>query len=133
LRAARYAVERDWRDAGYGSAGQNEAPVRPGRLLGAEAVPDGARFFFEQYELYIRLLAPNLFRIVWGAEAPASYAVVKTEWPEMVSRLQREPGECTVQGSGLKVLVGSDATVTVFAADGEVLREEAPPERRGAG
>jgi hypothetical protein len=59
--------------------------------------------------------------------------VVKTEWPEMGSRLQREPGECTVQGSGLKVLVGSDATVTVFAADGEVLREEAPPERRGAG
>lgn len=51
----------------------------------------------------------------------------------MGSRLQREPGGCTVQGSRLKVLVGGDATVTVFGADGEVLREEAPPERRGAG
>ncbi len=47
LRAARYAVERDWLDAAYGFTGQNEAPVRPGRLLGAEAVSDGARFFFE--------------------------------------------------------------------------------------
>lgn len=107
--------------------------MRPGRLLGAEAIPYGARFCFEQYELKVRFLAPNLVRIVWGDEPPASYAVVKTEWPETGGRLQREPGGWTVQGSALRVSVGNDATVTLFGAGGEALREEAPPERRGAG
>ncbi|MEJ7871841.1 MAG: hypothetical protein WKF67_06245, partial [Rubrobacteraceae bacterium] len=127
LRSVLYAAWRDRLDARYRSTGQDGVSLRPGRLFGAEATPGGARFRFEQYELNVRFLAPNLVRIAWGAEPAASYAVEKTEWPETGSHLRREPGGWTVQGSALQLCVGSDAAVTFFGVDGGVLREEAPP------
>ncbi|MBA4115386.1 MAG: DUF4968 domain-containing protein, partial [Rubrobacter sp.] len=133
LRSVLYAARRDRLDARYRATGQDGASWRPGRLFGAEATPGGARFRFEQYELNVRFLAPNLVRIVWGAEPAASYAVEKTEWPETDSQLRREQGGWMVKGSALRLRVGSDAAVTFFGMDGVALREEAPPEQCGRG
>ncbi len=133
LRSVLYAARRDRLDARYRATGQDGASLRPGRLFGGEATPGGARFRFEQYELNVRFLASNLVRVVWGVGPAASYAVEKTEWPETGSHLRRQPGGWTVQGSVLRLRVGTDAALTFSGVDGGVLREEAPPEQYGQG
>ena len=46
---------------------QNDSPLTPGRLLKNEPIPSGARFEFENANLEVIFLAPDLARIAWYA------------------------------------------------------------------
>ncbi|MGH2521180.1 MAG: TIM-barrel domain-containing protein [Anaerolineales bacterium] len=133
LRAVRYARQRDQLEKQYGRA----APVgewhAPGRMLGRTFVPGGGNFRFERAELEIQFLAPDLVLVTWTPGVlPIPYALAKTDWPGA------EVGsDETVEGSTLScppvsVLIRNDGSLRFTDLAGRTLRDELPPERRGA-
>ena len=70
-----YSRKRDYVERQL--AAQAEDTVdKPGKLLRAEATPRGARFYFEQAELEVSFLTPDLVRVEWfPGMPPIPYAI----------------------------------------------------------
>jgi hypothetical protein len=64
---------------------QNEDTFdKPGKLLRSEPKPRGARFYFEQAELEVSFLTPDLVRVEWFPSLPPiPYAIHRKDWSEL--------------------------------------------------
>ncbi len=110
----------------------------PGKLFRAEVSASSIHFYFEQAELEVCFLKPNLVRMYWKPGLlPIPYAITQQEWPSTKLQLD-ETGEGYVVSTqfsenarGLKVVVENDGSVKIFDTDGNLLREELPPEKVG--
>ncbi|MGQ0569990.1 MAG: TIM-barrel domain-containing protein, partial [Armatimonadota bacterium] len=109
------------------------APERPGRYLIVEALSDGARFLFERTDFEVRFLASDLVRVTWGpGTLPVPYALAKTDWPDVAVTLREGPASWELATDALRVDVRHDGSLRFLDATGHTLREELPPQRRGA-
>ncbi len=107
---------------------------KPGKLLQAEATTTGATFYFEQAELEINFLTTDLVRLTWKpAVLPYPYAIDRHDWTEVKTTLnQVEDGWIlTPEPATLKLWVGEDGSIKYFDQNGQLFRQEQPPQKIG--
>lgn len=111
----------------------------PGKLLKAEASDTGARFYFEQAELDLGFLTPDLVRMDWKPGLlPVPYAIARHEWEPVATHLEETAEGYTItsfeqDSPVLKMMIAIDGRITIADAFGNVVREELPPEKSGEG
>lgn len=113
----------------------------PGKLLRAEATAQGAQFYFEQAELEVYFLAPDLVRLNWKPGLPpVPYAIARPDsaWASVATQLQETGGGWSVasqadHGATVKVTVTDTGSITYADANGNVFRAELPPQKLGEG
>lgn len=107
---------------------------KPGKLVQAEATATGATFYFEKAELEINFLKSDFVRLTWKpAVLPYPYAISRHEWEDVQTHLnQVEDGWIlTPEPASLKVWVGEDGSLKFFDQNGQLFRQEQPPEKIG--
>lgn len=132
-----YSRTRDRWERQFTNA-QTPQPVQePGKLLQAESTARGACFYFEQAELEVSFLSPDLVRVDWKPGIPPiPYGIARQDWPEVETQLdETAEGWVLSVGAGqvgpLQILVTHQGRVKLQNADGQTLREELPPQRQG--
>ena len=94
-------------------------PVLPGSLTGCTIIPQGGLFTFENSQLEVTFLAPDLVRLSWmkagNVEPPLPYAIAKTEWSPHDVSLVTTPEQTTLTSSVIELCITSDGT-TVFSS-----------------
>ncbi|MBD1938860.1 glycoside hydrolase family 31 protein [Microcoleus sp. FACHB-68] len=132
-----YSRRRDRLEREFAIPPAQEAFDKPGKLLKAEPTARGAHFYFEQTELEISFLKPDFVRVNWlGGIAPVPYAIARQDWPDVETVLEEAGDSWSVSSqepAGLKVTVSIDGSLKFYDADGQLLREEMPPQRKGDG
>ncbi len=137
-----YSRKRDRLEREFPPPPTEDTFDQPGKLLKAEPTPKGARFYFEQAELQVSFLTPDLVRVEWfPGLPPIAYAIARQEWPDVETTLEESAEGWTIssrspaqQGSiALKVIIGIDGSLKFCDSNGQTLREELPPQRPGEG
>lgn len=131
-----YSRQRDRIEREFAPPPTQEGFDNPGKLLRAEPRERGAQFYFEQAELEVCFLTPDLVRIDWKPGIPPiPYGIARHEWPEIETALAHRGDDWTVssQTAALQVIVKEDGSLKYCDAAGQTLREELPPQRKGEG
>ncbi|PSB09897.1 alpha-glucosidase [filamentous cyanobacterium CCP2] len=127
-----YSLKRDRYESQYRSQTVENSFTSPGKLLNATATDRGAYFSFEQAELEIDFLMPDLVRFNWlPGLPPVPYAIVQQDWDMVETTLGKSEKGWTIASQALHVTVGIDGAITVCNAAGKVVRQEHPPQRQG--
>ncbi|MDX2099952.1 MAG: glycoside hydrolase family 31 protein [Leptolyngbyaceae cyanobacterium bins.59] len=131
-----YSRQRDRLERLYGRPQTQDMPTdRPGKLTQAEATDRGAKFYFEQAELDVTFLTPDLVRLDWKPGiSPIPYGIARQDWPTVETILEQTPDgwRLASQGDqGIHILVNFEGHLTFHDHQGKVFREELPPERQG--
>ncbi|WP_342353007.1 hypothetical protein [Phormidesmis priestleyi] len=114
----------------------------------SEGTANGAHFYFEQAELNLCFLTPDLVRMDWKPGLPPvpyalsakrnSEGTARQEWEPVATHLKETAEGWTVtsllkDAPVLKIAIAIDGRITVRDALGNVVREELPPEKPGDG
>jgi len=84
----------------------------------------GANFYFEQTELEVCFVAPDLVRIEWkGGLLAVSYAIARHDWQEVETKLEQTGDLWTVSTAALQVIVKLDGSLTFCDESGQTIRE----------
>nr|WP_049802754.1 glycoside hydrolase family 31 protein [Gloeothece verrucosa] len=104
----------------------------PEKCLKAESSFQGGYFQFKQLELEIKFLAADLVQIDWKYPVPpVPYGIIAQDWPMVETTFEQRQNEWIISSSKLKVLVSQEGSITFYTTDGQLLREELPPQRQG--
>lgn len=129
--ALSYSLKRDRFERRYLPKSSTSA-TQPGKLLQAKAIDRGAYFHFEQAELEIHFLAPDLVRVTWlPGVLPVPYGIARQEWNPVVTRLERKNSDWTIASESLSIQVSTEGCLTFYNPVGQILRTELPPQRQG--
>lgn len=129
-----YSLNRDAIERQFPKPKTGEAFDNPGKLLQAEQTPRGARFYFEQAELDVSFLTPDLVRVEWYPDiSPIPYAIARHEWEEVETTLEQAETYWTLSSIALKVFIGINGSLKFCDTKGQTLREEIPPQRKDEG
>ncbi|MFB2922977.1 TIM-barrel domain-containing protein [Aerosakkonema funiforme] len=129
-----YSLKRDRIEQQFPPPQSDEAFDNPGKLIRAEKSSRGAYFYFEQAELEVYFLTPDLVRLAWRPGIPpVPYAIARHQWPEVETNLDEAEDSYSVSSDTLKVIVGIDGNVKFCDAAGQIVREEMPPQRKAEG
>lgn len=127
-----YSLKRDRYESQYRSQTAENSSTSPGKLLNATATDRGVHCYFEQAELKIDFLMPDLVRFNWlPGLPPVPYAIVQQDWEMVETILGKSEKGWTIASQALQVTVGIDGAITVCNAAGKVVRQEHPPQRQG--
>lgn len=134
LRSLRYAMYKDRLERIHLDRQPPTRPQKPGKLLAATQIGRGACFRFENAELEILFLAPDLARLSWGpGRSPLPYAQAGADWPPVEAVLKETDQGWTLASKNLRLDVGPDGIVRFLDGQGVILRTDLPPERTGDG
>jgi alpha-glucosidase len=129
--ALRYSVTRDRLERRFPRPESSVEWTKPGSLQSVEHTESGARWFFEQTELEITFLAPDLVRCEWaGGDLSQPYALAGVEWRPVATHLHNGCDGWRLESDHLTVLVQVDGSISFYDKKARALREEYPPERR---
>lgn len=113
---------------------------QPGKLVRAEPIAQGAQVYFEQAELEVAFLTPDLVRLNWKPGLPpVPYAIARHEWEPVATQLDETAEGWVVSSRSptddpvMQVTIRNDGGITFADAAGTILREELPPEKPGDG
>lgn len=127
-----YPLQRDFLARQHRQGKTLEPLTLPGKILQVEQTPRGGKFFFEQAELEICFLTPDLVQIDWQpGELPISYGIDREDWLEVETTLDKEPDFSVVSSSALKAIVTANGSLEFQTPDGQTIRQELPPQRQG--
>lgn len=127
--AIRYTLFRDLADRRFADLHIGD-PAKPGGLLSAQPIDRGGRFQFEQAELEVAFLAPDLVRVSWGpAQEPMPYAIDRSVWPEVEVNLNKVDKNWVCSSSMLTVTIGLEGSLDFRLFSGADLRSDLPPQR----
>lgn len=128
LRTIRYAMQRDRLERRFRKAERPALLLQPGRLNNYDLIDSGARYYFDQAELEVMFLAPDLVRITWQpGSLPLPYLLEKTDWP----RVELETRDRGISSSNVEVRVSESGDLSFLDVEGELLRQEQTPSRQG--
>ncbi len=131
LASLRYAVRRSRQDARYRRTSRHGETLAPGKITQACSIPQGARFYFEQAELEILYLAPDLIRVSWTpGEPPVPYAISDRSWEGDTVELVEQDGLWCLEGTQYYVEVKLTGEIHYATKDRRTLREELAPRRK---
>ena len=122
LRTLRYTLKRDQMNArSKAEAGQAHGP---GKLLSTQAMKQGMRAHFEQADLELYFLAPELVRVSWKPGLPPlPYALVEAQWPTFDVQCNSigDGDACseTLETEALRVQAGVNGDLSFFKAGEE--------------
>ncbi|MCU0548215.1 MAG: glycoside hydrolase family 31 protein [Leptolyngbya sp. Prado105] len=126
-----YAYQRDRAERYFSSQSTSEPLLVPGKLLNMTRTDRGVQIDFEQAELSIEFLAPDLVRINWfPGLAPISYAIVDQDWDRVDVTVKQDDHGYTIASHALSIIVQSDGYIRFLDSTGQTLREELPPQRQ---
>ncbi|NEQ24819.1 MAG: DUF4968 domain-containing protein, partial [Microcoleus sp. SIO2G3] len=137
-----YSRKRDRLERQVNSPQPEDTFDNPGKLFKTEQTAKGTYFYFEQAELEVSFLAPDLVQVNWfPGIPPIPYAIAKQDWQEVETILEETAQGWTVSSKNLdegtspalKVTVKVDGSLTFYDATGQLLREELPPQKLGEG
>ncbi|HLO49042.1 MAG TPA: glycoside hydrolase family 31 protein [Kamptonema sp.] len=129
-----YSLKRDRLNRQFPAPPPTEGFENPGKLQVAESTPRGANFYFEQAELEVTFLTPDLVRIDWKPSIPPiPYAIARQDWSKVETKLEQTGNNWTISTAALQVIVGIDGSLKLCNKTGEIIREELPPQRQGEG
>ncbi len=137
-----YSYKRDRIERQFAPKPNPEAFNNPGKLLQAEQTSRGARFYFEQAELEISFLKPDLVRVDWfPGIPPIPYAIARSDWSEVKTTLNKTDDNWTLSSSDsannnakvIDVIISFDGSLKFCDSTGKIIREELPPQRKGEG
>ncbi|XWK89594.1 MAG: glycoside hydrolase family 31 protein [Phormidium sp.] len=129
-----YSRWRDAVEAKYPTPTTGEKFASPGKLLKAEPISRGATFYFEQAELEITFLTVDLVRIDWKPGIPPiPYAIARHEWSEVETKLEETNDNWMLSSEALKIIISIDGSLKFCDNQGQILREEMPPEHKVEG
>lgn len=129
-----YSRKRDRLEREFPPPQTGEAFDNPGKLLRAEPSARGAIFYFQQAELEIGFLTPDLVRVDWKPGIPPiPYGIARHDWQEVETKLEEADDSTAVYSDTLKVIVSVDGSLKFCNSSGQILREELPPKRKGGG
>ncbi|MBE9168947.1 glycoside hydrolase family 31 protein [Pleurocapsales cyanobacterium LEGE 06147] len=127
-----YSYKRDRLEEKYLPKPSSEPFAPPGKLVEATATDRGAYFYFEQAELDISFLTPDLVRVNWfPGLPPIPYAIAKQDWDVVETTLTERDNGWAIASEALTIEVGIDGSLTFSDEAGQIWREELPPERQG--
>lgn len=127
-----YSRKRDRLERYFEQLPTQERFETPGKLVRAESIASGATFYFEQAELEVRFLSPDLIRFDWKPGLPpVPYAIARQDWAEVAVQLQEAPDSWSVVSEALQVKVQLDGSLTITNPAGQILRQELPPKGQG--
>lgn len=128
-----YSFTRDRRDGSDRSP--SSEPLTPvGKLLQATPSDRGARFEFEHAALELEWLTPDFVRLTWQpGQLPLPYALAGHHWQPVQTSLQEQPDGWLLSSHHLSITIAWDGSLTVADEKGQVIRQELPPQRWGAG
>jgi alpha-glucosidase len=127
-----YSYTRDRTERRYLPKTPSEPLMSPGKLVEATATERGAYFYFEQAELQIDFLTPDFVRVNWfPGLLPIPYAIACQDWDIVETTLKQTGDDWILASNVLKITVGVDGSLTFFNPDGQIVREELPPQRQG--
>jgi alpha-glucosidase len=135
-----YSRQRDRLERQANVPQSEESFDKPGKLLKAEPIPKGARFYFEQAEVEVSFLACDLVRVEWfPGIPPIGYAISKQDWQEVETSLEETAEGWTLSSKNLgdrvsealQVIISVDGSLKFRDSTGQTLREELPPQRSG--
>ena len=131
-RTLSYSLKRDRLNQRYTAYSPTGDPLPPGQRLEIQPLPDGGRFRFQNAELEIRFLKPDLVRLSWSpGKEPLPYGLAQTQWPPV--EVHWEPSSPSpdegiyLSTSELSISLASDGGLQ-FASPGKPpFRLEQPP------
>ncbi|MBD2309354.1 alpha-glucosidase, partial [Chroococcidiopsis sp. FACHB-1243] len=131
-KALLYSLKRDRLERQLLSQSTENEIEPPGKLLRSELTQTGANFYFEQAELEVCFLTPDLVRINWKPGiSPIPYAIACQDWQEVEITLNEVDDGWIVSSAALQVIVGIDGSLKFCNSFSTALREEMPPQRQG--
>jgi alpha-glucosidase len=116
------------------AADQQRQPVkRPGLAKKSEVKTHGLVVHFENADLEIRVLAVDLFRFTWTPGIlPVPFTIEKRDYTGERCTVEEDENGWRCTTSDLSVAVSREGVIRVFDANGTLLREERPPQLKGA-
>lgn len=125
---------RDWQERRF-DLQQSTEPVlekKVGSIKEVRSIPSGAVFSFENAEMEVVFLAPDLVRITWTpGELPLPYALTDNTWEEVKIHFHEDPNGWDLSSSRLTLVIDTDGCTEIYNRDDQLLREEKPPVRIG--
>ncbi|NES97480.1 MAG: glycoside hydrolase family 31 protein [Desertifilum sp. SIO1I2] len=127
-----YSFQRDRLERQYSPPQTPTSVQSPGRLIQAEARERGADCQFERAELEITFLTPELVRLEWKpGKPPLPYAIAKQDWPDVENHLEPTAEGWKLTSASLNIEILNDGHLKFLTPNGELLREELPPQQLG--
>ncbi|MDB9318542.1 glycoside hydrolase family 31 protein [Nodularia spumigena] len=129
-----YPLQRDALERRFQSSPNIEVFAEIGDILRAETTQRGGKFYFQNVELEICLLAEDLVRIDWQPGVlPIPYASARKDWPEIAVKFQELGDRWLISTASLKVIISLNGSVELQNALGQTIREELPPQQKTSG
>jgi len=124
------SIEGDLAPKYFFNSRANILPV--GALKKVENIASGALLSFENAELEVIFLAPDLVRLTWrpGIE-PLPYAIEKSDWPVCLPQIKRNGENCIFSTPEMTLTVAANGSVEMLSADAHLLTHFAAPEKQG--
>ncbi|ACK70334.1 Alpha-glucosidase [Gloeothece citriformis PCC 7424] len=127
-----YSWQRDRLERKYRPKNPPETPQKPEKCLQAESTERGGYFKFEGAELEIRFLTPDFVQIDWKpGKIPIAYGIACKDWPTVETTFEQGENQWSVSSNTLQILVSQEGSLTFKTLDGQLIREEYPPQRKG--
>jgi alpha-glucosidase len=129
--ALRNRLDREYQIAAQ--ARQSSYRAQPGKLRQVKTLPNGALFRFEQAQLELIFLAPDLVRLTWEPGIlPIPYALARTDWPLTKISLSQKDDDQKNSGwqlasSKMSILVQAQGGIRYYDAENRLLRDDLPP------
>lgn len=129
-----YSRRRDRIERQFQSSPPLETFDHPGKLNSAETRPNGAIFYFEQAELEVTFLNPDLVCLNWKPGlAPIPYGIARDSWETVETQLEATATGWNLWSQSLKIVIQFDGSLKFIHANGEIIREELPPQKPSQG
>ncbi|MBN2148939.1 MAG: DUF4968 domain-containing protein [Anaerolineales bacterium] len=131
LRTLRYSLLRDRLEAPTPNQ-TAPAPVPPANRTAYQPIPSGIQVQFDNAEVEIVFLAPNLARLTWQPGLlPIPYAIARSQWPEMPIQYHHGDSSIQISSPALTITVANNGSIQFTNPDHLLLRHDLPPMRQG--
>jgi alpha-glucosidase len=138
-KALRYSRWKDRVEQQFALPPAEKIFSQPGKLLRAERLENGAQFYFEQAELNVCFLTPDLVRLTWQPGLlPVPYVIARQAWEPVAVHLEETADGWRVTSQSdaapvLQVRIAISGHITFLDRSGNLIREELPPAKPGDG
>lgn len=131
-----YSLKRDRMERRYSSksaqSGAAQSPSQPGQLLNVAQTERGVQIKFEQADLTVDFLTPDLVRVTWTpGKLPLPYAIACEEWNAVPFTVSQDGEIWAIASSAIKILLSEEGHLSFLDEKGAEIRRELPPQRQG--
>jgi alpha-glucosidase len=134
LRKAYYALRRSRGNRWWQENFPADLGEQPGELEEFSPIPGGGLVKFQNAELEIIFLTPEIVRTTWTpGDLPPNYALDSVEWTTVETETRETGILYSVRSGALEVFVTLEGGLKYLNAEGCILRTEEPPRRLGRG